>query len=319
MKRSIVLPPEVRDLGQALGWLEKAEQQGFHSAMLGCGHHMDPLMVFALARERTERILLTTNIMPTFTRHPLVMAMQARTAQAALGGRLRLGLGPGHASIIDGCFGLKFERLIRHMSEYVEILRQCDAKGHAKLDGETYRVDWQVDVEGGDVPILLASLGEQMCRLAGRVADGVLPWLAPPAYVKNTIVPLLSEQAKKAGRPKPTIVMIMPCILSTNREEVRAGVHSYLSIYPRLEAYAALLQRCGVPDSARALQDGWTDAMIDAVVPHGDEKALDAAMRAYQAAGVDEMAFLPVGVGADPQRSVVRTWDALASLIPRGH
>jgi alkanesulfonate monooxygenase SsuD/methylene tetrahydromethanopterin reductase-like flavin-dependent oxidoreductase (luciferase family) len=72
--------------------------------MLGCGQHMDPLMVFALARERTQRILLTTNIMPTFTRHPLVMAMQARTAQAALGGRLRLGLGPGHASIIDGCF-----------------------------------------------------------------------------------------------------------------------------------------------------------------------------------------------------------------------
>ncbi len=316
MKRSIVVPPEVRDLSQALGWIEKAEHQGFHSAMLGCGQHLDPLMVFALARERSERILLTTNIMPTFTRHPLVMAMQARTAQAALGGRLRLGLGPGHASIIDGCFGLRFERLIRHTTEYVEILRQSFAKGHAKLDGEMYRVDWDVDVEAPDVPILIASLGEQMCRAAGRIADGVLPWLAPPAYVRDTIVPTLQESARKAGRPVPPVVMIMPCILSKNREEVRAGVHSYLALYPRLEAYAALLQRCGVPDADRALQDGWTDAMIDAVVPHGDETALDASMRAYAAAGVDEMAFLPVGVGADPQRSVVRTWDALAGLIP---
>lgn len=318
MKRSIVLPPEVRDLGQALGWLEKAERQGFHSAMLGCGHHMDPLTVFALARERTERILLTTNVMPTFTRHPLVMAMGARTAQAALGGRLRLGLGPGHASVIEGCFGLRFERLIRHMDEYVQILRQCFGKGHAKLDGETYRVDWQVDVEAPDVPILIASLGEQMLRLAGRVADGILPWLAPPSYVRDTIVPTLRASARKAGRGAPPIVMIMPCILSTKRDEVRAGVHAYLSIYPRLEAYAALLQRCGVPDAERALQDGWTDAMIDAVVPHGDENALAAAMRAYQAAGVDEMALLPVGVGSDPQRSVVRTWDALADLMPRG-
>ena len=317
MKQSIVVPPEVRDLSQALGWLEKAERQGFHAAMLGCGHHMDPLMVFALARERTERILLTTNIMPTYTRHPLVMAMQARTAQAALGGRLRLGLGPGHASIIEGCFGLRFERLIRHTSEYVEVLRQSFSKGHAKLQGEMYQVDWQVDVEAKDVPILIASLGEQMCRLAGRVADGVLPWLAPPAYVRNTIVPALQETAKKAGRPTPPVVMIMPCILSKSREEVRAGVYSYLALYPRLEAYAALLQRCGVPDSDRALQDGWTDAMIDAVVPHGDEAALEASMRAYQEAGVAEMAFLPVGVGADPQRSVVRTWDALAGLIPR--
>ncbi|MEZ4288991.1 MAG: LLM class flavin-dependent oxidoreductase [Myxococcota bacterium] len=318
MKRSIVLPPEVRDLAQALGWLEKAERQGFHAAMLGCGHHMDPLTVFALARERTERILLTTNIMPTFTRHPLVMAMGARTAQAALGGRLRLGLGPGHASIIEGSFGLRFERLIRHMDEYVQILRQCFAQGHAKLAGETYRVDWQVDVEAPDVPILIASLGEQMLRLAGRVSDGILPWLAPPAYVRDTIVPTLRASAEKAGRPVPPIVMIMPCILSKDRDAVRAGVHSYLALYPRLEAYAALLQRCGVPDADRALQDGWTDAMIDAVVPHGDERALDAAMRAYQAAGVDEMAFLPVGVGADPQRAVVRTWDALAELIPRG-
>ncbi len=48
MLRSIVLPPEVRELPAALGWIEKAERQGFHAAMLGCGHHMDPLMVFAL-------------------------------------------------------------------------------------------------------------------------------------------------------------------------------------------------------------------------------------------------------------------------------
>jgi len=317
MRRSIVLPPEVRELEDALGWLAKAERQGFHAAMLGCGHHMDPLTVFALARERTERILLTTNIMPTFTRHPLVMAMGARTAQAALGGRLRLGLGPGHASIIDGCFGLRFERLIRHTDEYVQVLRQCFSKGQAKLDGEVYRVDWQIDVEAPEIPILVSSLGEQMLRLAGRVADGILPWLAPPAYVRDTIVPTLRASAAKAGRPVPPIVMIMPCILSTDREHVRAGVHSYLALYPRLEAYAALLQRCGVPDADRALQDGWTDAMIDAVVPHGDEKALEASMRAYAAAGVDEMAFLPVGVGADPRRSVERTWDALAGLIPR--
>lgn len=317
MQRSIVLPPEVRELEDALAWLERAERQGFHSAMLGCGHHMDPLTVFALARERTERILLTTNIMPTFTRHPLVMAMGARTAQAALGGRLRLGLGPGHASIIEGCFGLRFERLIRHTSEYVEILRQCFAEGHAKLVGETYQVDWQVDVESPPIPILIASLGEQMLRLAGRVADGILPWLAPPAYVRDTIVPTLRASAAKAGRAVPRIVMIMPCILSQDRAEVRAGVHSYLAIYPRLEAYAALLQRCGVPDADRALAEGWTDAMIDAVVPHGDERALEASMRAYEAAGVDEIAYLPVGVGGDSRRSVERTWDALAGLIPR--
>lgn len=315
MKQSIVLPPEVRDLERALTLLEHAEQLGFYSAMLGCGQHMDPLIVFALARERTERLLLTTNIMPTFTRHPLVMAMQARTTQAALAGRLRLGLGPGHASIIEENFGLRFEKLIRHTTEYFHILREAFTMGHANFEGEMFRVDWQVDVEAPEIPLLLASLGEQMCRTAGRFADGVLPWLAPPAYVRDTIIPELRSSAAAAGRPIPPVVMIMPCILTTDRSEVRAGVDSYLSLYPRLEAYAALLQRCGVPDADRALEDGWTDAMIDAVVPHGDQAALDAARQAYAAAGVSELAFLPVGVGADPVRSVERTWQALAELI----
>ena len=49
MKLSIVVPPEVRSLGAALDWIEKAETLGFHSAMLGCGQHMDPMIVFALA------------------------------------------------------------------------------------------------------------------------------------------------------------------------------------------------------------------------------------------------------------------------------
>jgi len=316
MKHSIVLPPEVRELDRALSLIEWAEQLGFHGAMLGCGHHMDPLIVFALAGERTERLLLTTNIMPTFTRHPLVMAMQARTTQAAVGGRLRLGLGPGHASIVEDCFGLSFERLIRHTSEYFRILRDVSDRGHSDFQGEMFRVDWEIDVEAPEIPLLLASLGEQMCRTAGRQADGVLPWLAPPAYVRDTIVPLLQSSAKAADRPTPPVVMIMPCILSSDRDEVREGVQSYLALYPRLEAYAALLQRCGVPDADRALEDGWTDAMIDAVVPHGDQASLARVMRAYEDAGVAEMAFLPVGVGSDPLKSVERTWRALAELVP---
>jgi F420-dependent oxidoreductase-like protein len=315
VKLSIVLPPEVRVLEHALGLVERAESLGFHSAMLGCGYHMDPLMVFALAGQRTERILLTTNVMPTFTRHPLVMGMQARTAQAASGGRLRLGIGPGHASVIEDGFGLCFDRLIRHTREYMDILRDVFTEGRSARQGEIYRVDWPVDVEAADVPILLASLGEQMCRAAGRGADGVLPWLAPAAYVRDTIVPEMSSSAAAAGRAVPPVVMIMPCILSTRRAEVRAGVEAYLSAYPRFEAYAALLRRCGVPDADRALEDGWTDAMIDAVVPHGDLKALARAAEAYRDAGVEEMAFLPVGVGDDANASVERTWEALAELI----
>jgi len=72
--------------------------------------------------------------------------------------------------------------------------------------------------------------------------------------------------------------------------------------------------RIGPAVLERALEDGWTDPMIDAVVPHGDQAALATTMRAYEEAGVTEMAFLPVGVGTDPQASVERSWELLAEL-----
>jgi hypothetical protein len=54
--------------------------------------------------------------------------------------------------------------------------------------------------------------------------------------------------------------------------------------------------------------------MIDAVIPHGDERALAERFRAYFDAGVDELALLPVAVGSDPQASLERTWDVLAEI-----
>jgi hypothetical protein len=54
--------------------------------------------------------------------------------------------------------------------------------------------------------------------------------------------------------------------------------------------------------------------MIDAVVPHGDARALAERFRAYFDAGVDELALLPIAVGSDPRASLERSWDALAEI-----
>jgi hypothetical protein len=72
-----------------------------------------------------------------------------------------------------------------------------------------------------------------------------------------------------------------------------------------------------VPDAEHAQERGRTDPMIDAVIPHGDASALAERCRAYFAAGVDELALLPVGVGADPRASVERTWEVLAEIASR--
>ena len=63
----------------------QAEQDGFDSFWLPSlpSRNYDALMVMALAGRATTRIELGTGVVPTYPRHPLVMAQQALTAQAA--------------------------------------------------------------------------------------------------------------------------------------------------------------------------------------------------------------------------------------------
>lgn len=318
MKLSILFP-ETRNVDRAIARIEELEALGFHSAVMGHAMDFDPLTVFALAGARTERILLTAAVVPLYSRHPISMAMGAATAQAASRGRFRLGLGPSHRPIIEHAYGLAWDRPVRHVREYVTIVRELLQQGKTRFNGEVYRVQAAHQVDGGgSVPVLLSALAEQMCRAAGSVADGVLPWLAPADYVAHQIVPAVRAGAEKAGRPAPPIIAENACVLSSDANLVRETIRREMGFYLAMPAYRALFERAGVPGAADALATGWTDEMIRAVIPWGNERELADAVERYFAAGADEVVLSPVGVGADPDRSYRRTLEVLSELA-RAH
>ena len=77
---------------------------------------------------KTSTIRLGTSIVPTYPRHPLVMAQQALSIYDIAPGRLRLGIGPSHQSIIEGIYGLPQTTPLAHLREYVNVLRTCYGK-----------------------------------------------------------------------------------------------------------------------------------------------------------------------------------------------
>src|SRR5215472_13246172 len=82
---------------EALAMIEQAEQLGIHAAwMTTGGARLDSLTTFAAAALRTQHIALGTSIVPTFPRHPLVVAQQTQVVAQLAPGRFRLGLGPSH-------------------------------------------------------------------------------------------------------------------------------------------------------------------------------------------------------------------------------
>jgi len=83
--------------------IEAAERDGFDSVWIPHIRGWDALTVIAIAGTRTRRIEMMTGVVPAYTRHPVLMAQQALTTQAATvrdgapasTGRLALGIADG--------------------------------------------------------------------------------------------------------------------------------------------------------------------------------------------------------------------------------
>jgi 5,10-methylenetetrahydromethanopterin reductase len=305
---------ETRSVHRVAELAERAERFGFHGLFLGTAFGFDPITALAIAGTRTSRLMLGTSIVPTWTRHPLVMAQDAATANAACGGRFRLGIGPSHPFLMQ-MLGVDYARPVGHVREYVTIVKRLLADGQVHHDGDRYRLTAFLDVEdGGQPPVLLAALREQMCRAAGALADGVLPWLAPPTWVEQVIVPTVRAGADAAGRPAPPIIATIPCYYSSDRDAVRDAARRDLAVYAKVATYTEMLDTAGVPDAAGAPHTGWSDAMIDAVVPAGNEPELGARLQAYIDAGASEVAVSPFGCGPDPEQNLEECWEVLGGI-----
>jgi 5,10-methylenetetrahydromethanopterin reductase len=110
------------DLDALVREAHRLEARGFASAWLVHAAELDALGALTVIGRETQRIEVGTAVVPTFPRHPCVMAQQALTAQVATRGRFTLGIGLSHAFVIEDMFGLSYAKPARHMREYLSVL-----------------------------------------------------------------------------------------------------------------------------------------------------------------------------------------------------
>src|SRR3972149_1915624 len=166
-----------------------AEDGGFGAVWKGESNSTDPIVLLSAMASRTGRIQLGTAIYHVFGRSPVTLGIQAATLQDLSGGRLILGLGVANASIA-AWHGGSFDRPIRRIREYAEVVRQVASGERVAHDGEIYatqgfRLSWRPSYPR--FPIFFAGLGEQMTRQAGRIADGIVVNLANPQKIREII------------------------------------------------------------------------------------------------------------------------------------
>ena len=81
-------------------------------------------------------------------------------------------------------------------------------------------------------------------------------------------------------------------------------------MYLELPNYRRSLKRFGIADEDFAA--GGSDKLVDTVVAWGDEKAIDARVRAHFAAGADHVCIQPV----NPDGSPTPDWRVLEAFAP---
>lgn len=245
-------------------------------------------------------IELGTAVIPTYPRHPIVMAQQALSVTSIIGDRLALGIGLSHKPVIEKQYGYEFDKPIRHLREYLEVLSPQLREEPVRLEGETLTARNPAMGLGAPVPqVLVAALGPQMLRLTGRLADGTITWMTGNKTLAELTVPEICDAAEEAGRPKPRVLAGMPVLCT---DDIDAG----------MERAAKVWQMYGTLPSYRAMLDREGLAGPEDIAIVGDEAEIKDRLQATIDAGADDVIVAEFGGNPDER---LRTREALAALV----
>ncbi|HUC36825.1 MAG TPA: TIGR03564 family F420-dependent LLM class oxidoreductase [Acidimicrobiales bacterium] len=253
----------------------------------------DTLTTLALVGREVPAIQLGTAVVPVHPRHPAILAAQALTVQAATGGRLVLGIGLSHQLVVEGMWGLSYERPARYMEEYLSILQPLLRGERVGFEGQLLRTNTLGPLEA-PVPapptVLVAALGTKMLGIAGRQAEGTVTWMVGLRTLADHIVPTISSAASGAGRPAPEVAVLLPVCVTADREAALERASRVFSVYGQLPSYRAMLDREGAA--------GPPDVSIV-----GSEEDVSAAIARVADAGATVFAGAPYGTPGEVERT----------------
>lgn len=248
---------------------------GYGALWLGASPPADLAIVDELLGATTS-LVVATGIVNMWNSDPHEVAASWARIEAAYPGRFLLGVGTGHP-----------EATRQYTKPYETITRYVDT---LLADG----------VPGG--AMVLAALGQKLLKLSAAKTAGAHPYLVTPQYTR------WARQLVGSG---PLIATEHKAVLAADAQAARAiGRPRVQRPYLGLVNYTSNLKRLGWTDAD--LEDGGSDALIDALVAHGEPAKVAASLTEHLTAGADHVCVqLLTGPGDD----LLSGYAALASAL----
>jgi F420-dependent oxidoreductase-like protein len=261
-----------------VGQARRANEIGVGQVWLAQRFDHDALALAGLVGSAVPGLGVGTFVVPINPRHPLVVASQAQTAQAAAHGNFSLGLGLGAHDPERQAFGTAWPNTIRRLREHLTVLRSIFDEGTVDFHGEelTASPAWPVAVPGGTpIPIYVAAMGPKALSVTGELADGTLPYLAGPRTIAEFVQPTIAKAAADAGRPNPRIIAAVPVLVTDDADAGRNFAAEQLAFYGTIPSYQKVIAREGVENVAELAAVGSAEAVARQLKRYLDAGATD--------------------------------------------
>jgi len=302
---------------QTVEKVQIADELGYDSVWLGETWGYDLVSRLTELVIATRQIAVGAGIFNVFSRSPGVIASTMATLDERSGGRMCCGLGSSGGQVIEHWHGVPFEKPLRRIREYTEIINMIMRQEKLVYHGEIFNLErgfkLQVTPVREHIPIYIAAITPKSIEQSGAIADGILPIYWPGSRLPE-LRAQLDAGAMAAGRAPGSVEIasyITTAVITDEsqraaaRDKAREPIAFYVGRMGRF--YAEMLAKNGYAAEVAAIIAGWregpeaaraavSDAMVDDTAIVGTVEETRAKLADWQARGLDQaLISLPPG------------------------
>jgi probable F420-dependent oxidoreductase len=261
----------VHDLAQMPALARFADEVGFDGIWTFETAH-EPFLPLVLAAEHSRHLTLGTSIAVAFPRSPTITAQIAWDLARYSSGRFILGLGTQVKGHNERRFGVKWERPVDKMRDYVLALRalwDCwQNQSRLKHEGEFYKLTLMTPFfspaphEFWRIPIYVAGVNRRMCELAGELCEGFHAHpLHTKRYLEEKILPSIENGLTKNQRTRRDLqvsssIFVIPTDDAAQAAKFEVEVRQQISFYASTPPYRPVFELegwGGIADQLKSL------------------------------------------------------------------
>ena len=283
---------------------------------------MENFSMLSLASKENNFSRIGSSIINIYSRSPSLIAMGAVTVDTISNKRLILGLGTSSQPLVEDFHGDKFERPLKRMKEYVEIIRLILSGKSINYSGEIFSLknfSLLIKPPRNTIPIYLAAVNQKMVELTWKIADGVIFYLRPKSEIKSTLSRMQNQKKIDAS------LQIITCV-NEDSEKAIIRAKKTLAFYVSVgKIYREFLATNGFENETKNIYEEYEknglqnnhelvpESMVNELCIAGTSNECRNQLKQFYETGID----LPI-IQFNPTDNVENSFDLVTSTFSEG-